>query len=273
MMGRPYTVSEDKKKQYAGIYVLEYMINNSMAFPLLLSGPNADLESILEWHLIKGYVDIRDKEKYVPTEKGHEVLTKFLARYSEYLNAFDIYCAVDLEAGEFAFASYFDYENASAWRAFINDERWEDLRIAVAEFKKLGPVEIVFMNFIAEKRFGRDSTGWQFDLLLGTVWDEILEICNTSIRWQDLGYEDEEGEVSGEQAIKDIITQGAELIVNLHKKEARLALPIEHEDSKDGNRIEEVVEHVVIKEHPVDYYYDYYDPYYVSPPFRSGWMS
>ena len=38
------------------------MINNSVAFPLLLSGPNADLESILEWHLIKGYVDIRDKE-------------------------------------------------------------------------------------------------------------------------------------------------------------------------------------------------------------------
>ena len=63
------------------------------------------------------------------------------------------------------------------------------------------------------------------------------------------------------------------LAISIPRGLARLALPIEHEDSKDGDRIEEVVEPVVIKEHPVDYYYDYYDPYYVSPPFRSGWMS
>ncbi|MCP4579785.1 MAG: response regulator [Deltaproteobacteria bacterium] len=59
----------------------------------------------------------------------------------------------------------------------------------MAEFKKLDPVEIVFMSFLNEDRFGRDETGWQFDLLLGNIWDEILHICNTAIRLEDLGYE------------------------------------------------------------------------------------
>ena len=192
-MSRPYTITEARKREYAGIYLLEYMVNRPATFPLLLGEGDAFLETILEWLLIKGYIEIQDNEKYVPAEKGRETLKNFLARYSEYLTVFDVFCAVDLEAGEFAFASYFDYETSEAFNDFLDDQRWEDLRIAVAEYKKLYPVEIVFMSFIAEKRFGRDETGWQFDLLLGSVWDEILEICNSSLAWEELGYEDEEG--------------------------------------------------------------------------------
>lgn len=261
--------------QYAGIYLLEFMINKPATFPLLLSRDDSDLESILEWLLIRGYVEILNNECYVPSPKGREALAKFLGRYGEYLNVFDIYCAVDLEAGEYAFSSYLEYESSGSWRAFLSDERWEDLRIAVAEYKKLDSVEIVFMSFISEKRFGRDRTGWQFDLLLGMVWDEILEICNSAVRWQDLGYEDEEGEMSAEQVIEDIITRGSELMIELHEKEARLAPSIEHsrdDIDEEGDEEEEVIERVVIEEHPIDYYYGYYDPFYVSPLLLAVWL-
>ncbi len=272
-MGR-YSLSEEQKKQFAGIYVLEYIINKPRSFALLLRDEDADLEPVLEWLLIKEYIKILDKEKYVPTEKGRDALSKFMARYAEFLNIFDIYCAVDLGEGEFAFSSYFDYDNPQEWRSFLNKERWEDLRVAVAEFKKLDPVEIVFMNFINENRFGKNATGWQFDLLLGTVWDEILEICESAVHYEDLGYEDEEGAVNAEDVIKDIIKQGAELLVELKKKEALLAPPIDHGNNGDrGNgQEEEYVERVDMEPYPMDYYHSYYDPYYVSPLWLGIWL-
>lgn len=273
-MNRPYTISEARKREYAGIYLLEYMVNSPATFPLLLGDGDAFLETILEWLLIKGYVEIRDNEKYVPAENGREILKNFLARYSEYLTVFDVFCAVDLESGEFAFASYFDYEASAAFSNFLDDERWEDLRIAVAEYKQLSPVEIVFMSFIAEKRFGRDESGWQFDLLLGSVWDEILDICNSALEWKDLGYEDDEGEVTGEQVIEEVIKQGAELMIDLHKREAEMVPPIEHHEDPDKEDDEEdyIVERVVTNDHPIDYYYPYFDPFYVSPLLLAVWL-
>ena len=267
------TLNDEKKKQFAGIYVLEYMVNKPHFFPIFLSGNDQDLESILEWLLVKDYVKIRDNEEYIPTEHGREALTKFMARYSEFLNVFDIYCAVDLAGGEFAFSSYFDFDDDTDWRQFLADDRWEDLRIAVAEYKKLDPIEIVFMSFISENRFGRDQTGWQFDLLLGSVWDEIVEICNSAIRWNELGFEDEEGTVSAKEVMEDIIIQGAEIIIELHEKEAGLAPKTFNDynsEPRSGNG--EVVEQIVIEEHPVSYYGAYRDPYYVSPLWLALWI-
>ena len=153
-----YSVTEEQKIRFAGIYLLEYMINTPHAIPIFLDGNDADLETILEWLHAKDYIQILNNEKYIPTPEGRKLLEQFMARYSEYLTMFDIFSAVDLEAGEFAFASYYDFETDDEWREFMDDDRWDDLRIAVADFKQMNPVEIVFMNFINEKRFGRDAT-------------------------------------------------------------------------------------------------------------------
>ena len=274
-MKPPYTVSEDKKKQFAGIYILEYMINKPHHFPVLLSGNDQDLESVLEWLLIRDYIEIQDSECYIPTEKGRSALTKFLARYTEFLNLFDVYSAVDLAVGEFAFSSYFDFKDNAAWRKFLDDERWDDLRIAVAAYKKLDPIEIVFMSFIAEKRFGRDQIGWQFDLLLGSVWDEILEICNTAIHWNQLGYRNEDGAVPAEEVIEDIIIQGAELMIELHKKEADLApkyLDNYDREPSLNNNGNGSMEKVTIEDYPVSHYNAYRDPLYVSPFWLGLWF-
>ena len=95
------------------------------------------------------------------------------------------------------------------------EHSWEDLRVAVADYKGMDAIEIVYMSFINEHRFGRDESGWQFDLLLGSVWDEILYICENSIQWNELGYEDEHGAVPAEAVIEDIITQGTEIMLDL----------------------------------------------------------
>jgi DNA-binding PadR family transcriptional regulator len=266
-MAKKYTVDDAKKQQFASIYMLTKMIENEETFPILLEGPDKDLEPIFEYMMSKGVIEIKDKKEYVPTEKGRQARLKFLKRFYDFLKHYDIYCAVDLEEGSFAFEDYFEYDHddeddIDEWNEYLNEERWDDLRIAVAEFKKLDAVEIVFMSFINEARFGEDEDGWQFDLLLGTIWDDIVEICNSAISVDELGFEDDDGtEISGEEVITDVIKQGSELNRELKRKEAELEKEAAEEDED-----EIVEEEVVTVVESYDVYDSYYrDPYYVSP--------
>lgn len=227
-MATPYSIDDMKKMQFAGVYILEYMVKQNKTFPVFLDGNEADLESILEWLLVRDYLSIEREDHYTVTTRGREVLNKFAERYHEYLSLYDVFCAVDLGAGEFAFSSYDQFETKSEWNECLQDERWEDLRIAVAEHKQIDPIEIVFMNFINEGRFGRNEIGWQFDLLLGSVWDDILTICNQAIHVGDLAFSTDEGQISGENVINDIIDQGNVLLEKLN-----LTLPPKL-DSVDG---------------------------------------
>lgn len=256
-MSQRYTITEEQKKQFAAAYMLDRMVNHGTKIPVYLEGQDKDLEPVLEYMMMKEYIDIPDKANYAPTEKGKDVLGRFTKRYRDFLINFDVYCAIDLEAGEFAFSRYFDFDSDTAFGGYLDDDRWDDLRIAVAAFKKMNPVEIVFMSFLREGRFGDQGEGWQFDLLLGSIWDEILEIANTALHADELGYEDDQGEVSGDAVLEDVIRQGAELNIGLRKKEREIR---EREaaaavDDDDEDYDEEVYEETV----------HYVDPFYVSP--------
>ncbi len=263
-MSKKYTVSEDNKKGFASIYLLEKMINKSQEVPLLLSGNDKDLEPILEFMMMKEYVEIKDNEKYIASEKGRELLSRFVKRYEDFLQHFDIFCAVDLEEGTFAFEKYFEYmDYDSEWQEYLDDERWDDLRISVAEFKKIDPVEIVFMSFLNEDRFGKqEGEGWQYDLLLGTIWDEIIKICDSALTIPELGYEDDEGKVEGEDAIKDIIEQGARLNLKLKKKEEEM---FDGEEEEESDCEDDGSDKIYPQDHDYVVYEEYYDPYYISP--------
>lgn len=230
-----YSVTEAQKSQFAAIYLLEYMINAPKLFALMLEREEEDLEPILEWLLVRDLVQIKDEECYTPTEKGREALQRFMRRYSDFLTFFDVFCAVDLEEGSFAFADYFDFDTKSSWHAHLNQERWEDLRVAVAAYKGIDPVEIVFMSFVNEERFGRTETAWAFDLLLGSVWDEILNICNSALRIEQLGWDGEDGPVSGETVIQDILNQGLSIVEQLHGQEESPYRKIAHPTSDSPN--------------------------------------
>lgn len=212
---QPWTTSAEQKLRFAGLFLLEFMINRPQVFQVWLERDDADLEPILEWLLVQEWIAIRDGKEYIPTEQGRNVIKRFMERYARFVYFFDVFSGVDLAAGEFAFERYFEILEQQEWHAYLHQERFEDLRIAIAEHLGIDAVEIVFMSFIREDRFGRDAAGWQFDLLLGSVWDEILAVCNNAIDVHELGYQNGDRWIDGATVAEDILQQGGTLLGQL----------------------------------------------------------
>ena len=236
-------LTADNKKTYKAIILLNEMINGSHKFRTVDNGDDSVLESLFIEMMSKGYVQTAGIN-YEPTNKGREIFDTFMKRYTEYLKVYDIFSYVDLEKGEFAFASYFDFDTDDAWLSFVDNERFDDLRIAVALFKKLDPAEIVFMSFINENRFDTTSSGWQIDLMADNDWAEIEQIIDVSIKPEEVG----------DDAMEDMINQGSELMIKLLQEEI--------DQQKQNNEYDE---ETIVEEETVEYYEPYYDPYYVSP--------
>lgn len=211
----PWTVSEEQKLRFAGLFLLEFMINKPKVFQVWLERDDADLEPVLEWLMVQNWIEIRDQKQYVPNEIGRSVIQRFLERYARYVYFFDVFSGVDLERGEFAFSRFFELLDETQWRSHLHDSRFDDLRIAMAEHLGIDAVEVVFMSFIREDRFGRDASGWQFDLLLGSVWDQILEVCNSAIDVHELGFQDGDRWIEGSIVAEDILQQGGTLLGQL----------------------------------------------------------
>ena len=271
MSKKTYSITDDQKKRFASTYLLNYIINKPKSFSVLLEDNDVDLEEILEYMMLNELIKIEDKKNiYIPTEKGRDALVNFTNRYYDFLKNFDIFCAVDLGEGVFAFEEILNYkDNEAGWNKYLAKDYWEDLRIAVAEFKKLDPVEIVFMSSINERTYGKSDSGWQFDLLLGTVWDDIADICNNALKADDLSYEDDEGFVDGKEVLQDVISQAAELNLELMKQADEIDAEEEanmiYDDDDDDDDDDEYVDRVVVETIHDDVYYGYRDPFYISP--------
>ncbi len=236
----PWTTSAEQKLRFAGIFLLEFVINKPKVFQVWLERNDADLEPILEWLLTKEWVQIRDAKEYIPTEEGRNVIKRFMERYARFVYFFDVFSGVDLGSGEFAFERYFELLEPDEWQAYLHDERFEDVRIAIAEHLGIDAVEIVFMSFIREDRFGRDATGWQFDLLLGSVWDEILDVCNGATDLSELGYQDGDRWIDGSTVAEDILQQGGALLGKLLAR-AQDELKVAGPTSGGGNEADRIV--------------------------------
>ena len=211
----PWTATDEQRLRFAGIFLLEFMVNHPQVFQVWLERDDADLEPILEWLLVQEWVLIREGKEYIPSAEGRNVLQRFMERYARFVYFFDVFSGVDLGSGEFAFARYFEILEPLEWREFLHQERFEDVRIAIAEHLGIDAVEIVFMSFIREDRFGRDAAGWQFDLLLGSVWDEILGVCNNATDVHELGYQDGQHLIDGSTVAEDILQQGGAILGKL----------------------------------------------------------
>ena len=237
-------LTEDNKKTYKAIILLNELINGTHKFQTVANGDDQVLEPLFIELMAKGYVTTQGIN-YVATDKGEEVFANFMQRYTEYLKVYDVFSFVDLEKGEFAFSRYFDFDNDDTWNAFKNDQRFDDLRIAVALFKKIDPAEIVFMSFINENRFDVQSGGWQMDLVSDNTWTEIGNIVDTAIKPEEVGAD----------AMEDMIRQGSDLMMDLLKEEQR-----QRDEEAKNTEYQEVEEYET-----VSYYEPYYDPWYVSP--------
>ena len=238
-------LTDNNKKTFKAIILLNEMINGTHKFQTVANGDDSVLEPLFIELISKGYVQTSGIN-YQVTNSGQQVFDTFMKRYTEYLKVYDVFSFVDLEKGEFAFARYYDFDTDEAWADFTNDERFDDLRIAVAMFKKLDPAEIVFMSFINENRFDTSSNGWQMDLISDNEWAEIENICATAIKPEDLG----------DDAMEDMVGQGSELMISLMKQE--------QERQEEDNNYNDGGD-TIIEEETVEYYEPYYDPFYVSP--------
>jgi hypothetical protein len=240
-------LTDDNKKTFKAIILLNEMINGTHKFQTIANGDDSVLEPLFIELMSKGYLSTAGIN-YTVTAKGQEVFDTFMKRYTEYLKVYDIFSFVDLEKGEFAFARYYDFNSDDEWINFTNDERFDDVRIAVALFKKLDPAEIVFMSFINEDRFDTTSAGWQMDLVSDNEWNEIEEICKTAIKPEEVG----------DDAMADMIGQGSELMIKLIQEEQK-------QNENNNNNGGGYGGDTIVEEETVEYYEPYYDPYYVSP--------
>lgn len=239
-------LTEDNKKTYKAVILLNELINGTHKFQTIANGDDEILEPLFIELMSKGYVSTAGIN-YIATAKGQEVFDTFMQRYTEYLKVYDVFSFVDLEKGEFAFARYFDFDTDELWDNFKSDERFDDLRIAVALFKKIDPAEIVFMSFVNENRFDTESDGWQMDLVSDNTWTEIDAIIDTAIKPEEVG----------DDAMEDMIRQGSDLMMDLLKEEERQRQDDIKNNTYDGDDTQ-VYETVA-------YYEPYYDPWYVSP--------
>lgn len=211
-----FVVNEQVKFQYAGFYVMFVIHKESYQLTNPLSAKDRVMQPIMDWLQEQDYTELKG-HVFQLTQKGIEVLETFLDRYKTFLEEFDVYCGVDLEQGEFAFTYYNNYDDMEEWNEFLAEDRWEDLRIAVAEYRGLDPIEIVLMSLIHEGRFGKDDDGWNEDLLLGSVWEEIQSICNTSPRFKSLCNEQTPLGDTPEALIQEIIQKGTEILADLRR--------------------------------------------------------
>ncbi|BBM89931.1 hypothetical protein COTS27_01648 [Spirochaetota bacterium] len=238
MTRRTVLIKESTRQTYAALLLLQ-KIKAGAKYNVLLEKDDQYMEASFELLMSHEKIAIKDNV-YTITDLGEKTLTLFRKRYTDFLRNFDVYSAVDLSAGVFAFEEYWKIDDENEWEAYLDEERWEDLRIAVCEYKQIDPVEIVFLSFISEGRLSKitetNDSGWQFDLITGSIWDEAAEIIATALRAEDLGYTTSDGTaVSGENVLLDIIKQGAELNRVLWRnedaaliKDDPFSLPVDH---------------------------------------------
>ncbi len=255
----------------SAIVVLDKMLKKNRPFCTLLEGDDTYLEELLDFLVDKEILELDlEKGEYIATQKGRNLYNNFLQRYKEYLTVFDVFCAVDLDEGSFGFEKFFDYSE-EIFINFINEDRFVDLRVTVCEFKKMQSLnifEIVFISFLLEKRFRepRDRSNilgtesWQYQCYTGTIFEEVVDICNGAPHFKELGYQDDQGAVSGEDVIRDVIEQGTQLARDIAEKRYKQEQEESSSNSDDEPEIVETHNH-----YEPEYYNSYHDPYYRSP--------
>jgi len=214
-MSKEGRIPEQTRQNYASLFLMRHMQDEDAEYLVTLRNDEKILEPLFSWLLSKSYVEVTERNTYAVTASGRLVVENADNRYQSFLEKCDIFCAVDLDSGEFAFAHYHDFENEEEWHEFLSQERWDDLRLAISEYLDFDAVEMVYMTMVRDGHFGFDDDGWSYELLLGEIWDEIREILDTGIRFKSLGYVDRGDIISAESVAADIVAQGQDLLAQL----------------------------------------------------------
>ena len=171
---------------------------NSRRFHLSLASKDEDqLEPTLMEMEKQGWIEVGEDDYYITNDKGLEIYQKLTEQQESYVSHFDIYAYVDLQEGLFA----------APQSDLLEGDRWSDLRVAVAEYKGIDPYRVVFLSMLADGVWF-ENPDWRFDLGMGTLLDNLESLVMDQLSVDELGYEDDQGMVEGEEVIADVIEQG-----------------------------------------------------------------
>ena len=174
---------------------------NSRRFHLSLASKDEDqLEPTLKEMEKQGWIEVGEDDYYITNDKGLEIYQKLTEQQESYVSHFDIYAYVDLQEGVFA----------DPQSDLLEGDRWSDLRVAVAEYKGIDPYRVVFLSMLADGIWF-ENPDWRFDLGMGTLLDNLESLVMDQLSVDELGYEDDQGMVEGEEVIADVIEQGTAL--------------------------------------------------------------
>ena len=96
MARKRYSLSHGDRIQYAGILLLNYMIENNIQFPIISKGEDGNLEPILQTLRKNGFVDVV-YDSYRVSNNGQKEVENFISGYSDFLRKYEVYLSVDLE--------------------------------------------------------------------------------------------------------------------------------------------------------------------------------
>lgn len=195
------SLGEEACRRFAALALLDRVITDPPWHAALIENPDDYLlDDTFKYMLEQGLVDIGADDHYHATARGRGAYQRMLHQQQSYLMHFDVFAAVDLGEGVFADPEVDNPE----------DPRWEDLRVAVAEYKGIDAYRMVFLSLLAAGSFF-ENPAWKFDIALGSsFFKELEEVVESQLAVEELGYEAESGEwVSGEAVIEDVIAQGA----------------------------------------------------------------
>ena len=250
-----YRVLESDKFKFISLVLLNEIINFQHYFNVRASREEVFIERYLKFMYDKGVLSI-DGGCYVPTALGREQLTNLYDKYYEYLKLYDIFSLVDLESGEFAFSLMDSVDSEEEWISLKNEERFSDVRVAVAEFKGIDAMEIVFMSFLSENRFDVNIDRWEYNLTGDVIWTEIEEILNSAISSDYLKEND---------ALENVVREGTKIALEMIKNAQDYEDELDDEVFLEEEDVTYYVEIVDMPDYDYGYYEPYYDPYYVSP--------
>ncbi len=173
----------------------------SRRFHLSLASKDEDkLEPTLKEMEKQGWIEVGEDDYYITNDKGLEIYQKLTEQQESYVSHFDIYAYVDLQEGVFA----------DPQSDLLEGDRWSDLRVTVAEYKGIDPYRVVFLSMLADGVWF-ENPDWRFDLSMGTLLDNLESLVMDQLSLDELGYEDDQGMVEGEEVIADVIEQGTAL--------------------------------------------------------------
>jgi hypothetical protein len=221
-------LDEETCRRFGALVLLHRVISTPAAYhAALLEGDDSLLEPSFDFMLAEDLVTVGEDDHYRATAKGQAAYRNLLHQQQSYLAHYDIYGAVDLAEGVFA-----DPE-----RDWLDDARWSDLRVAVAEYKGIDPYRMVFLSMLADGSFF-GNPNWKFDLALGSsFFKELEEIVRSQLTVGELGYGDEDGSrIAGEAVLEDVILQGARINRERMERERERQASLFEEDAARRER-------------------------------------